>query len=147
MAAKPTIVFIPGAWHTPAAFDPLLPSLHQAGYSTTAVSLPSIGVSPGVSSFASDVAAVRDAVEGLVDLRRDVIAVAHSYGGVLVTEALEGLGKKERGAQGLLGGVSRLIYIAAVVPTKGLDTVASNGDIRRPEEGGSVVKSTAHDVG
>ena len=116
---KPTIVLVPGAWHTPAAYDPILPFLHAAGYPTTSVHHPSVGVSPGLPDFSADVAAVRATVGGLSDLGRDIVLVSHSYGAIPASEAVRGLGKSERKANGLPGGVIKLFYIAAIVPKKG----------------------------
>ncbi|PGH19700.1 hypothetical protein AJ80_03855 [Polytolypa hystricis UAMH7299] len=117
---KPTIVFVPGAWHTPAGYDKLLPLLHAAGYATTAVDLPSVGASPGVPDFSADVTAIRNTVSGLVELLgRDVVVVSHSYGGVPATEALRGLSKQDQRAQGGKGGVVGLAYVAAILPQVG----------------------------
>ncbi|QSS58346.1 hypothetical protein I7I51_07770 [Histoplasma capsulatum] len=103
--AKPTVVFVPGGFHTPAIFDPVLPFLHAAGYPTASVYLPSVGVSPGIPDLSPDVEAVNLVVGGLVALGREVLLVAHSYGGVPSSEGLQGLSKQERQAQGLAGGV------------------------------------------
>lgn len=119
MATKPIIAFVPGAYHEPLAYDLLLPSLHLAGYQTTAISLPSVRGPSNMTDFGPDVAAIRNVVGGLVELGREVVVVSHSYGGTPATEAMRGLGKKQREAQGLLGGVVQLIYIAAGVPLEG----------------------------
>lgn len=144
---RPTIVFVPGAWHTPAAFDGLLPPLHAAGYLTTAICLPSTGVSPGISSFVPDVKAVRDVVGGLVELEREVVVVAHSYGGVPATEALSDLGLAHRKRIGLHGGVSHLLFIAALVPVKGENPVEAIGPVKAAEEGGPITKKVDNGVG
>ncbi|OJD22539.1 hypothetical protein ACJ73_06110 [Blastomyces percursus] len=117
--SKPTIVFIPGGFHTPAIFDAVFPFLHAAGYPTIAVYLASVGVSPGIPDLKPDAEAVKTVVGGLVELGREVLVVAHSYGGVPSSQALEGLGKKERHAQGRAGGVVGMLFIAAHLPTKG----------------------------
>ncbi|KAK2757635.1 hypothetical protein FQN54_004604 [Arachnomyces sp. PD_36] len=124
-APKPTIVLVPGAWHVPASFDLILPFLHAAGYPTTAVSLPSVGVSPAVKGFSPDVAAVRTVVNGLAELGRETVVVSHSYGGVATTEAVQGLSREERKSKGLPGGVVKLVYIAAILAKAGMDTMES----------------------
>ncbi|KKZ61233.1 hypothetical protein EMCG_04151 [[Emmonsia] crescens] len=131
--SKPTIVFVPGGFHTPAIFDPVLPFLHAAGYPTTAVYLPGLGVSPGIPDLKPDAEAVNTVVGGLAELGRDVLVVAHSYGGVPTSQALEGLGKKERHAKGLAGGVVGLLFIAAHLPTKGKPAIEGIVDAS-PEE-------------
>ncbi|PGH07290.1 hypothetical protein GX51_01834 [Blastomyces parvus] len=131
--SKPTIVFVPGGFHTPAIFDLVLPFLHAAGYPTTAVYLPGLGVSPGIPDLKPDADAVKTVVGGLAELGRDVIVVAHSYGGVPTSEALEGFGKKERHAQGRAGGVVGLLFVAAHLPTKGKPVIEALSDVS-PEE-------------
>jgi pimeloyl-ACP methyl ester carboxylesterase len=133
---KPTIVFVPGAWHPPTAYDLLLPPLHQAGYTTTYVYLPSVGAIAPVT-FEDDASAVRRVVAGLVELGREVVVVSHSYGASPATEALRDLSKKRQQEKGLDGGVVQLVYIAAIVPTKGVSAVEAFGPMKPREEGGS----------
>lgn len=133
---KPIIVFVPGAWHTPATYDLLLPRLHAAGYRTTSVHLPTVGTT-GPVSFADDVSAIRKVVSGLVELGEEVFLVSHSYGGHPVTEALMGFAKKDRLAKGQPGGVVQLLYIAAIVPTKGISSLEAFGPMTRKEKGGT----------
>jgi pimeloyl-ACP methyl ester carboxylesterase len=133
---KPIIVFVPGAWHTPATYDLLLPSLHAAGYRTTGVHLPTVGTT-GPVSFAGDVSAIRKVVAGLVELGEHVFLVSHSYGGHPVTEALIGLSKKDRLAKGQPGGVVQLLYIAAIVPTRGISSLEAFGPMTPKEKGGT----------
>jgi pimeloyl-ACP methyl ester carboxylesterase len=133
---KPTIVFVPGAWHPPTAYDLLLPPLHAAGYTTTYVYLPSVGAAAPVA-FEDDVAAVRRVVAGLVELGREVVVVSHSYGASPATEALKGLARKEQQEKGMSGAVIQLLYIAAIVPTKGVTPVEAFGPMKPKEEGGS----------
>lgn len=133
---KPIIVFVPGAWHTPTAYDLLLPSLHAAGYRTTGVHLPTVGTT-GPVSFADDVSAIRKVVAGLVELGENVFLVSHSYGGHPVTEALTGLSKKDRLDKGQPGGVVQLLYIAAIVPTRGISSLEAFGPMAPKEKGGT----------
>ncbi|KAL3443108.1 Alpha/beta hydrolase fold-1 [Aspergillus insuetus] len=133
---KPTIVFVPGAWHPPTAYDLLLPPLHAAGYTTTYVYLPSVGAAAPIA-FEDDVAAVRRVIAGLVELGREVVVVSHSYGASPATEALRDLSKKDQQEKGQDGGVVQLVYIAAIVPTTGVSAVEAFGPMKPREEGGS----------
>ncbi|KAL4875148.1 Alpha/beta hydrolase fold-1 [Aspergillus karnatakaensis] len=133
---KPTIVFVPGGWHSPSAYDALLPLLHRAGYPTTYVYLPSVGAAAPVT-FEDDVAAVRRVVAGLVKLGREVVLVSHSYGAAPATEAVKGLTRDDRKKEKLGGGVAQLVYIAAIVPTKGASSYEAFGPFTPREEGGS----------
>ncbi|KAL1958634.1 hypothetical protein VTO42DRAFT_3977 [Malbranchea cinnamomea] len=117
---NPVVVLVPGAWHTPAAFDVLRPVLHKRNYDSVAVSLPSVSVAPGLPDFSADVAAVRETVEHqLNEQGRNVVLVMHSYGGVVGTEALKGLSEEEWTQRGEKTHVVALVYITRVVPKLG----------------------------
>jgi hypothetical protein len=59
-----------------------------------------------------DTALVRIELEHLVDAGRTVIAIAHSYGGQVGTNALQGLSVNARAKKKLPGGVAHLIYVS-----------------------------------
>ncbi|KAL4778033.1 Alpha/beta hydrolase fold-1 [Aspergillus varians] len=132
---QPTIVFVPGAWHTPSTYDLLLPPLHAAGYPTASVHLATVGAT-GPVTFADDVSAIRNVVSELVELGREVVLVTHSYSGHPGTEAVAGLGRAKRKKTGLAGGVILLVYIAAIVPIEGQSSVDAFGPMTPKEEGG-----------
>ncbi|KAL4804645.1 Alpha/beta hydrolase fold-1 [Aspergillus unguis] len=132
---KPTLVLVHGAWHSSTTWNLLVPLLTAAGYPTATVDLPTAGCTKP-TPMAEDVAVIRKTVGDLLDQGREVVVIAHSYGSAPATEAMVGLGKDERRANGLDGGVIKLIYIAGGVPTKGraaLDVLASS---KPREEGG-----------
>ncbi|KAK2811463.1 hypothetical protein FQN50_002086 [Emmonsiellopsis sp. PD_5] len=88
---KPTLVLVHGAYHSPAIFDPILPLLHVAGYRTTTVTLPSIGSSPGHTDNLADVKAARKVISAVVvELGHEAVVLAHSYGGMIASEAVQG---------------------------------------------------------
>ncbi|KAK2733642.1 hypothetical protein FQN55_003280, partial [Onygenales sp. PD_40] len=89
---KPTLILVHGAYHSPATYDPILPLLHAAGYRTTTVTLPSIGSSPGHTDNLADVEAARKVISAVVvELGHEAVVVSHSYGGVIASEAVQGL--------------------------------------------------------
>ena len=139
-ASKPTIVLIPEAWHTPSSYHRLIPFLHDTGYPTVFVALPTVGASPALPDFSRDVAAVRATVTGLVDDGKEVVLVMHSYGVVPGTEVLRGFGRRERSANGNADGVVRLMYIAAMVMRKG-ETGAEFGLRDEMEVGGELPRA------
>lgn len=116
-ASKPTVVFVPGFWHTTEGFGALSALLRKAGYPTVPFDLPSAGAHPGHPDFSQDVAAFRDLVTGLADAGKDIVVVMHSGGSIIGGEGLRDLGKKERGGK---GGVVRLVYIAILLPEAGM---------------------------
>lgn len=67
-----------------------------------------------------DAALIASEVEKFADQGKDVVILAHSYGGVPMTESVKGLSKKERAAAGKKGGIVRLGYMTALVPEVGL---------------------------
>ena len=123
-STKPHIVLVPGAWHTGACYDLIIPLLQDAGYATTALTLPSVGAEPPVTSTDQDAAVVHSAVSDLVDVGQDIVVVMHSYGAVPGSDGVKGLSKKERAGQGLDeggpgGGVVALVYLCAWMMPEG----------------------------
>ncbi|KAF2870149.1 Alpha/beta hydrolase fold-1 [Massariosphaeria phaeospora] len=117
--AKPTFVFVPGAWNSPDYYDGIISSLSQEGYPSEKISLPSVGCNPVTFDFKEDVNRIADVVKRLVDEKKDVVLVMHSYGGQPGSEAVKGLVKKERRENGLQGGVIRLVFIMAFMVPEG----------------------------
>ncbi|KAF7555887.1 hypothetical protein G7Z17_g1828 [Cylindrodendrum hubeiense] len=114
-ASKPTIVFAPGAWHTPDCFDLVRGTLHAGGWSTEAITYPSVGAEPPTKGLADDAAAVRATLQRLADKGKTAVLVVHSYGGLVGANAVEGLGYKQRAEQGKSGGVIIFVYLSAFV--------------------------------
>lgn len=117
--SKPSIVLIPGAWHRPKHYSPLLDALSSAGYDVHGVNLRSVGAPTPVKDLGPDVAAVNEVVEPLVEQGKEVIAIMHSFGGIIGTESLGAFGKKAREAEGKKGGVTKLVYMTAYIPPLG----------------------------
>jgi pimeloyl-ACP methyl ester carboxylesterase len=91
----PTIVFVHGAFASPAGWDRVVNALHKDGYQTATPAL-------GLESVAGDVAIVRATLDSIPG---DKILVGHSYGGFVITNAAVGRGD-----------VRGLVYTAAYVP-------------------------------
>jgi pimeloyl-ACP methyl ester carboxylesterase len=98
---QPTIVFVPGAFHTPEYYNPVRSLLEAKGYVTKAVSLPSVGDS--TSSMADDATAIRAVTSKLADEGHQVVVVIHSYGGIPGTESARELGYELRQKTGKSG--------------------------------------------
>lgn len=96
-----TLVLVPGAWHLPSTWDLLRGELDALGRPSIAVKLPTTGPDPR-GGLREDAAAVRAAIEAVDG---PVTVVAHSYGGIPVTEGAAGLSN-----------VRNVIYLAAFVP-------------------------------
>ncbi|EAT80994.1 hypothetical protein HBI56_102790 [Parastagonospora nodorum] len=129
--SKPTIVCVPGAWHTPEIYAKVLDILSGHGYPTLALALPSAGASPPHADFNGDVKGIRECLTELVEEGKDVVLVMHSYTGMPGAQAPAGLGKKERQAANLKGGVIRLVFIMAFAMPEGFTPTA--GGAQYPE--------------
>ncbi len=95
---KPTIVLVHGAWSDGSVWQEVIPILERDGYAV-------IGVQNSMRSLAGDVAATRRVIDAQGG---PVLAVGHSYGGVVITGAASGAAN-----------VSGLVYIAAYAPDAG----------------------------
>ena len=66
-----------------------------------------------------DIVAIRSTVTNLVDKGQHVVLVVHSAGGFLGSNAIEGLGLKARQEKQLLGGVSKIVFLAGAIFPEG----------------------------
>jgi pimeloyl-ACP methyl ester carboxylesterase len=109
---RPTIVLVHGAWAGPSGWDQVVAGLQKDGYATATPQLDE-------ATLSGDVATVRatlDAIPG------DKILVAHSYGGMVISNA--GAGRSD---------VRALVYTAGLVPDEG-ETAFSVQDGYRQSE-------------
>ena len=119
MAAKPTIILVPGAWHGPECFSAIVSPLVASGYRTVPVTLPSVGFPDTVTTIEPDIKAVRIAVHEECDAGHDVLLFMHSYAGLPGPEAVKGLSRAERQQQGMQGGVSHLFFCCSLLLVEG----------------------------
>lgn len=113
------VLFIHGAWHHGSGFDRVLESLSSRGIASSTVELSSVARDgEPIGDLASDAALLREAVTALDG---DVVVLAHSYGGVVATQALAGLTN-----------VSRIIYLTAFVLDEGESLFAACGSMDPP---------------
>jgi pimeloyl-ACP methyl ester carboxylesterase len=95
---RPELVLVHGAWHGSWCWEQLVPGLAARGWRTSTVDLPSTSGDPDAGMYA-DAAVVR---EHLGSLDGPVTVLAHSYGGLPVTEVAA-----------TVPDVTQLIYLAA----------------------------------
>lgn len=119
MASKPVILAIHGAWHTAAYFPQLIEKLKAAGYETVAPTHLSCSADAPPDPLEADSQQVRKIATELADQGREIIALVHSYGGIVSTNSLFDLGIEARRKEGLQGGVKAIIYMCAFIPLKG----------------------------
>ncbi|KAL7943621.1 Alpha/beta hydrolase fold-1 [Trichoderma barbatum] len=111
-AEKPTIVLVHGAWHEPDCWDAVTSQLNDHQYPFNTVKLLSSG-GEFTTSVAEDAAHIQKTVSQLAEAGKELILVMHSYGGIPGTESAKGLLKKDRCAEGKLGGIISLVYVTA----------------------------------
>ena len=134
-AKLPVIVIVPGAFGTPQGFEKLLPYLTKAGYTTHPGSYPSCNPSdPAKVSSSQDIAFLRDHVllPLLNEQGKDVVIIAHSYGGVVAGGAAKELAKGTRRAQGRSTGVIGLIYVVGNITLEGESLLTAVGGAYPP---------------
>ncbi|KAH8434360.1 alpha/beta hydrolase [Aspergillus melleus] len=106
--SPPTILLIHGAWHHPEFYAPLCKSLEALNHEVICPRLPSCNDAvPPTKLLSDDVALIRATAQTLLDRGKRVVAIMHSYGGVVGTDALHGLP------------IQHLIYMTAFVPPRG----------------------------
>ncbi|KAF2816721.1 alpha/beta-hydrolase [Mytilinidion resinicola] len=132
--AKPSILLIPGASGLPEFYDSVMDPVTAKGYTIRGLHMRSVGLKAGIAregvppSMYDDAALIAKEVEKLADEGKDVILIAHSYGGVPTTESTKGLSKEERREQGKSGGIVRLAYMTSLVPAVGIAAMSVLGD-------------------
>jgi pimeloyl-ACP methyl ester carboxylesterase len=95
---KPTVVLVHGAFAESASWNPVIEKLQALGVEAIAVGNP-------LRSVTGDAAYVRDVIAGI---NKPVVLVAHSYGGMVITEAAA-----------RNDSVLALVYVAAFAPEQG----------------------------
>jgi hypothetical protein len=81
--AKPTILFVPGAWHSPTHLQTIRSTIEQHGYETQGVALPSVDpVDAANFTVDQDVEAISTGIQNILSQGKDVVLVTHSYSGV-----------------------------------------------------------------
>lgn len=121
------IVLVHGAWGGSYGFRKLRPILHRAGHEVFTPSLTGIGERSHLTHPGVDLSLHITDVVNLIryeDLE-DIVLVGFSYGGMVVTGALDRIGDRVR----------HLVYLDAFVPENGQSVQAITGRFSGPEAG------------
>jgi pimeloyl-ACP methyl ester carboxylesterase len=121
MAEIPLLVIIPGWWQPTDSWHDFLTAARKqnAGFEGIVVSLPSkTDVASRQAGLPRDVAAVRAALETVVEEGRMVVLLCHCSGGIIGSNAVEGYDLAARRRAGKQGGVMSIIYLAAFILPK-----------------------------
>ena len=111
--SKPAFVFIPGGWLTSDVYDGVISRLHNHGYDSVKVELPSLGGKPPAYDFSEDVNIIKETASDLIALGKDVVMVAHGFSGQSLGEMPLSMSKSDRESKQLKGGIIRLVFVTA----------------------------------
>jgi hypothetical protein len=122
---KPLVVLVSGGCHIPIHFRSFIAVLRDRGYTVLVPALTTSSVGDEVvgKSHLDDVAVIRRLLVPYLDQGNKAILFAHSYGGIPSTDAITGLTVTERASEGLQGGVTGLVYLAAYTQSQNLRPV------------------------
>lgn len=132
--ARPTIVFVPGSWHGPECFQPLMDELAGHGFKTTAIALPSntLDTHAPPATLSDDTAEVRKAIEAELEVGNDVCLIAHSYGAVPASNACRSLGRDARAASGQKAAVVSFVVMTGPLVFPGISFAGDFGNKPSP---------------
>jgi pimeloyl-ACP methyl ester carboxylesterase len=122
-----TVLFVPGAWHSPDCYDPVVQRLEAAKYKPSKVHLASVKPPTHYLDFSEDVAQIRTQIEHAVNAGQHVVVVVHSYGGLPSNEAIKGLDIQTRQQKGLAGGVTHLFFCCSFIIPEGESLISAFG--------------------
>ena len=117
----PTLLLVHGGGHGNSIYlAEFQKQLEKRGIASVAYRAPSESGPPAQGrAMYDDASYYREKICKLADAGEDVVIFAHSIGSVVATEAAQGMGKAERQAKGLRGGVVHLIFLAGYLSAKG----------------------------
>lgn len=147
--SKPSVVLIPGFCSIATVlYDPLITELKTQGFKDiTPLNLPSIDtistkVSLKPNALEADIALIHSTLSQLIEEEgKDVIVVAHSYGGAPSLYACEGLWKSQRA--GKKGGVVRAYLISAAIALPGQSVAGIRAAWAAANPGGGIDDESA----
>lgn len=125
-SSKPAILIVHGAYFVPETWQPFVDRLTASGFEARCPRLPTCGDErPPKATLADDVAVVQAAGRELQSAGHAIIVLAHSFGGLVATEAITKDLRAWEPRNRNTPGVIRMIYMCAFAPVPG----QSIGDI------------------
>ena len=117
--ANPTIVIAPGSFAAAGEYDALISHLAGSGFEAFAYDLPTTRKKPAdnlpASTLQEDAAFFNGVLAALCDQAQNVVILGHSYGGMVISEAVKGLTQKRVGKGRVLG----MVYLTAAAVKEG----------------------------
>lgn len=111
-------------------YYPIQDAIKAQGYECFVNNLPSASRNPPEepATLEDDAVFIRGVIEKIADQGKDIVVIAHSYGGVVATEAAKGVVKADRQANGKRGGIVKIAYLSAIVLPVGGSNFKNQGD-------------------
>ncbi|KAK3299553.1 Alpha/beta hydrolase family-domain-containing protein [Chaetomium fimeti] len=123
MSDPPTLVLIPGSWHQPTCYNKITKLLEEQHHlKCVSITLPSTTGDPN-ATFKDDLDAARSAITAETTAGRNVVVIAHSYGGMVGNSAIKNLTQRPPPGN-KTGHVTGLILIASGFTLTGLTFMA-----------------------
>lgn len=118
-----TLIFIPGPWNSPECYTALFAALISYGYHSGTVILPFPGCDAATYDFASDIEAVKETLQTLSRIRRDVILVLHP---AHRRSTAKPVGERQHIGRTLEAGVAKMLFFMAYISADGFQQVKNN---------------------
>ncbi|PCD34153.1 hypothetical protein FGRA07_08471 [Fusarium graminearum] len=127
MTRKPSLIFVPGAWHTTEYWGKVISAMEAQDFKCIPVTLPSTQSTSTSVNFSTDVNAVREAIMTETAQEQDVVVLAHSYGGAVGASAVKGLSQKNSESNKGNGHVIGLFLIGTGFAAPGISFLEAIG--------------------
>ncbi|KAH7195879.1 hypothetical protein DER44DRAFT_843718 [Fusarium oxysporum] len=112
MAQKPSLIFVPGAWHSPECWGKIMSAMEAKEFKCIPVALPTNQSTSTDVNYSHDVKAVADAIAGETSQGLDVVLLVHSYSGPVGQSAMRGFTNNSADTDGKTGRVIGLFNVA-----------------------------------
>ncbi|KAK4561626.1 hypothetical protein LTR86_004305 [Recurvomyces mirabilis] len=122
----PVLFLVPGAATYPTFYDDFKQHVSSTGLDFHTVQLRTVEARTPAATLADDVELLRSHLADLCEQDREIILMAHSYGGMPMTESAKGFAKVDRQRLGHKGGIVHLIYITAIAAEVGQSMASTN---------------------
>ncbi|KAI9925346.1 hypothetical protein MW887_006274 [Aspergillus wentii] len=116
--SSPTIVIVPASFCPSSFYSAVSGALQDHGLETVVGTLQSTALEPSgkAATMQDDSTYFRQIISDLAHQEKEIVLVAHSYGGIVATECSQGLSRTERQASGQKGGIIQLGEFMSLVP-------------------------------
>ncbi|CAI7677629.1 unnamed protein product [Penicillium pancosmium] len=95
MSSTPSLLFVHGAWHSPACWSKVTSHLQHQGYRCLAPQLEFCGTEEPVESLAGSIRQVQELIASETAQGNNVVLVNHSFGGCVGSSSVKGFTQKD----------------------------------------------------